>query len=80
MLTKEQIEAVRRYAHIKEHILLNDVDVASALVELAAVYERVAAWVESGALDAVIRSRHLSPEVREAVQGCRDEVRREPEG
>ena len=42
------------------------------LLAALAGYERVTAWSESGALDAVITSRALPPEVRLVVKGCRD--------
>ena len=73
MLTKEQIKVVRS-------ALVNNDDLYGesrcTALELAAAYERVTAWADSGALDSVITSRHLSPDVRDAVKGCRDEVRR----
>lgn len=39
-------------------------------------YQRVEAWANGGALDAVINHPGLSHELRDAVRACRDEVRR----
>jgi len=69
MMTKKQIEAAR------------SVSVCwPAAREALDAYSRVLAWVEGDALAAVINSRHLPPEVREAMRGCRDDVRRALEG
>jgi hypothetical protein len=77
MLTK--YELTRAETMIQALAGLPD-DVAVIALDTIAAYSRVLAWVEGGALNAVIRSRHLSPEVREAVKGCRDDVRRALEG
>ena len=74
MLTPDDINAAR------ESMRFNNVPRYNTIYAALAAYSRVAAWVEGGALDAVIRSRHLSPEVREAVKGCRDDVRKALEG
>lgn len=46
----------------------------NALAALSA-YSRVVAWMDGVALSAVINSHHLPAEVRDAVRGCRDDVR-----
>jgi hypothetical protein len=84
MLTKEQIEQAR--AQRDETVLCPPemhcagCDVVRTVFVALAAYERVKAWVDGGALAAVTNSPHLTPEVCEAVKGCRDDVLRALEG
>jgi len=76
MLTAKQIEDAATALTCADPACQWCVDARAAL----AAYERVVAWAESGALAEVINSRQLPPEVRDAVKGCRDDVRRALEG
>lgn len=71
-LTQEQIETAMGW--IGCECIPPEAD--AHLHHMVAAYQRVAEWVESGTLDAVITAHALPLDLREMVRGCRDDVRR----